>query len=337
MPPYFMEPSPLASSQAGKTVGGGVGTPNPLPPLVAVTGPTASGKSELALYLAGHLGGEILNTDALQVYRGFDIGTAKPSREEQSRIPHHLLDCVEPDEAYSAGRYVADARAVLANLTRRGKLPILCGGTGLYFRALFQGLAEIPPVPDPVRQAVAEALAERGSMGLHAELARVDPELAARIHPHDPQRVSRALEVFRATGRPLSAFQRETPFTSSVPEVLFLGVAWERSALYQRIDQRVEAMLAQGWVEEVRGLLARGLEDTLKPFQAIGYREIAQMLRGERSAEGLAEAIARRTRQYAKRQLTWFRGQPGIDWHPPGAEKQILAAAARFKEQFGIL
>jgi len=303
----------------------------PLPPLVAITGPTASGKSALAMMLAERLGGEILNTDALQVYRGFDIGTAKPTREEQARVPHHLVDCVAPDESYSAGQYVTDARRVLADLKRRGRLPVLCGGTGLYFRALLHGLAKIPPVPQAVRDAVTAELEARGSAALHDDLAAVDPESAARIHPNDAQRVARALEVYRAAGRTLSSMHSDTPFTPHAPTVLYVGVNWEREALYARINRRVEALFHQGWVDEVRGLLAQGLSPELRAFQAIGYREIAQALTGARTMDGLAEDIATRTRQYAKRQLTWFRGQPAIQWFPPGAEATVMEAVIQYQ------
>ena len=301
--------------------------------LIAVVGPTASGKSELALALAEALGGEIINTDAMQVYRGLDIGTAKPDAAARARVAHHLLDVVAPDEAYSAGRYLADARRIIADLRTRGRAPILCGGTGLYFRALLFGLAEIPPIPPEVQARVAAQLAAEGLAAAHARLTQVDPRAAQRIHPNDPSRIARALEVFGATGRPLSDFQAEQPFREVAPHVLSVGCRWERAALYARINARVERMLAAGWVDEVRGLLAAGYDPQLKPLRSSGYREIAALLQGGRGPQRLAEDIATRTRHYAKRQLTWFNKHPNVHWAPLGEEPTLLAASAAFLAQ----
>ncbi|MBI3992202.1 MAG: tRNA (adenosine(37)-N6)-dimethylallyltransferase MiaA [Candidatus Lambdaproteobacteria bacterium] len=298
--------------------------------LIAVVGPTASGKSELALMLAEALGGEIVNTDAMQVYRGLDIGTAKPDAALRARVRHHLLDVVAPDEEYSAGHYLADARRIIADLRARGRVPILCGGTGLYFRALLFGMADIPPVPPAVRDRVAALLAEQGLAAAHAHLAQVDPQAAARIHPNDPSRIARALEVFQATGRPLSDFHAAQPFHEAAPGVLSVACRWERATLYARIDARVKRMLAGGWVDEVRRLLSAGYGPQLKPLRSIGYREIAALLLGQRDEARLAEDIARRTRHYAKRQLTWFNKHPDIQWAPPGDEHSLLAAAMAF-------
>ncbi|MDH5752007.1 MAG: tRNA (adenosine(37)-N6)-dimethylallyltransferase MiaA [Deltaproteobacteria bacterium] len=311
-----------------------------LPPLVAVVGPTASGKSSLAMELALRFNGEIINTDAMQVYRGFDIGTAKPGAADLERVPHHLLDCVEADQEYSAGSYVRDARLVLAGLKQRARLPLLCGGTGLYFRALLQGLADIPDIPPEIREEVACELERRGAPALHGELVAVDPEMASRLHPNDRARVARALEVFRATGRSLAFFQEQRPFTLDMPGVLTLGVAWERPRLYERINARVEQMLDRGWVDEVRGLLAQGLDPGLKPFRAIGYAEITRALLAggrdfEPDREALAGAIAQSTRNYAKRQLTWFRRHPGVIWFSPETTGQALEAVAGFLQDAG--
>jgi len=306
-------------------------------PMVAVVGPTASGKSALALRIAEELGGEILSTDSQQVYRHFDIGTAKPSAEERARVPHHLIDVVAPDETYSAGRYLRDAQLLLGRLRTAGRLPVLCGGTGLYFRALLYGLAEIPPVPPAVREAVLALCEGEGLAACRAELARRDPEGAVRLHPNDRARILRALEVHRATGRPLAGFQRDMPFREPPPHVLWVGTRWERAALYARIDARVEEMLARGWVDEVRGILGRGYSSRCKPFRAIGYREIAAWLaEGEPVPEAaLAAPIARRTRQYAKRQLTWFGRQPGIRWAAPGEEARSVAEVRNFLKSGG--
>jgi tRNA dimethylallyltransferase len=311
-----------------------------LPPLVAVVGPTGSGKSGLALALAEACAGEIVNTDSLQVYRGFDIGTAKPGAAERARAPHHLLDVAAPEEAYSAGRYVEDARAAIAGIVARGHVPILCGGTGLYYRALVYGLAHVPPVPADVQAGVERRLVAGGTAAAHAALATVDPEAAAAIHPNDPVRIARALAVHEATGRPLSGYRRAQPFAAEAPRLFAVGLHWERAALYARIERRVQAMLAQGWVAEVQGLLAHGCGPALKPMQAIGYREIAQWL-GDQGAAALsgpapaappelAERIARRTRQYAKRQLTWFRKHPEVHWAQPGGEADVIAAVRKY-------
>jgi tRNA dimethylallyltransferase len=313
------------------------GHPDPaFPPgeqsVIGVVGPTASGKSALALELAERFGGEIVSTDSLQVYRFLDIGTAKPGPMERARVPHHLIDLVNPDESFSAGAYVRAAREVLADLGRHGRVPILCGGTGLYFRALVQGLAAIPPVPDHIRKDV-QFLAEReGLSACHRELARVDPDSAARLHPHDSQRILRALEVFRGTGRPLSAYQRGAPFGPAPRGLISVGIAWDRAALRERIVQRVRKMLDSGWIDEVRQVLAMGYSPRLKPLQSIGYREIVEHVEGRRAADGLVAAIATRTRQYAKRQMTWFRADPGIWWVAPGQEGDLFRAVERFLE-----
>ncbi|MBI4081244.1 MAG: tRNA (adenosine(37)-N6)-dimethylallyltransferase MiaA [Candidatus Lambdaproteobacteria bacterium] len=298
-------------------------------PLLAVVGATASGKSALALTLAEGLGGEIVSLDSMQVYRHLDIGTAKPSAAERARVPHHLLDIVEPDQPFSAGAYRRAAVEALAAIRGRGRVPILCGGTGLYLQALLGGLAEIPPVPGDVCARVQALLERLGPAECHRELARRDPVAAARIHPHDPARIGRALEVHLATNRPLSAFQRQQLFAPPPPELLLLEVRWPRAELYGRIDRRVEAMLAAGWVAEVNRVLALGFSPRLKPLRAIGYREIVEYVEGRRGADTLAGTIAGRTRHYAKRQGTWFRRQPGIRWVEPGDARALFALAEK--------
>lgn len=291
---------------------------SPNPPsagsIVAVVGPTASGKSELALELAEAFNGEIITTDSLQVYRHLDIGTAKPTRKQQARAPHHLLDRVNPDEPYSAAAYAADGAATIAKLHGAGRLPILCGGTGLYFRALLFGLAEVPDIPAKVRKQVAGLQAAQGQAGCRAELERLDPPGSAALHPNDSARTMRALEVLLATGKPLRVYQRRKPPPLRAGNVLSVGPAWERAALYGRINRRVGQMLEAGWVDEVRDILEMGYTLDLKPLQSIGYREIGELLQSKREHAGLAGDIAQRTRHYAKRQLTWFRKHPGVFW-----------------------
>ena len=304
-------------------------------PLIAVVGVTASGKSRLALEIAERFGGEILNADAMQVFRYLDIGTAKPSADDQARIPHHLIDLIDPDESYSAARYLADGSRAIAGIRSRGHVPIMCGGTGLYFKALLRGIAPVPAVPAAVRGAVREMAQREGLAACYAELVRVDPHAAQRIHAHDNSRILRALEVFRATGRPLTEFQQQVPFGKPPANLLCVGMQWQREELRARITGRVEAMLAAGWIGEVERIRGMGYPLTLKPLQAIGYREIGELLAGRLPRAELAPLIATKTRQYAKRQGTWFRNQqgPGGDevlWCPPGEEATIIRRVGRY-------
>jgi tRNA dimethylallyltransferase len=301
-------------------------------PLIAVVGATGSGKTALAVELAVRLGGEIVNTDSLQVYRHLDIGTAKPTAEERARAVHHLLDVVDPDQPFSAADYVSRARAALARLAAEGRTAILCGGAGLYFRALTEGLADVPEIPAAVRGEVQARLARLGTPACHAELARLDPVRAARLHPNDTARVSRALEVVLATGEPLSGYHGRPP-RAPARAILRVGLAWERAELYARLDRRVTAMLAAGWIDEVRRLLGMGFPAHLKPLRAIGYREIVEHLEGRRTADSLAPAIQQRTRNYAKRQLTWFRHQAAVHWFPPGHPEAVVSQAEAFLAQ----
>ncbi|WP_091239400.1 tRNA (adenosine(37)-N6)-dimethylallyltransferase MiaA [Aquimonas voraii] len=275
-------------------------------------GPTASGKTALAIKLAQRHGGEIISVDSALVYRGLDIGSAKPDAEERAGIPHHLIDIREPDQPYSAGEFAQDARAAVNAVLARGNLPLLVGGTGLYFRALLGGLSAMPASEPEVRAAIECEAAERGWAALHAELAQVDPEAAARIRPSDPQRITRALEVWRVSGRAISAWQREAPLSPRPPwRVLKLVLApADRSQLHARIAQRFERMVGQGFLDEVRALMARSeLHPDLPAMRAVGYRQAWRHLRGETSmADFLAEGIAA-TRQLAKRQLTWLRAE----------------------------
>lgn len=299
---------------------------------LAVVGPTGSGKSELAIRLAERFHGEILNTDSLQIYRHLDIGTAKPEPAERARVPHHLLDIADPDESFSAGDYVRAARAILTDLAARRCLPVLCGGTGLYFRALLQGISDIPDVPPEVRNEVAGRMAAEGAPALHRLLAQVDPAAARRIHPNDRQRIARALEVFKASGRPLSEYQAAQPFAGAAPAVLSVGVAWERAELYRRLDARAERMPERGLIDEVRGILARGIPSDVKPLRSIGYLEAVQHLQGKLALAEVVPAIQLRTRHYAKRQITWFKRHPGVAWFSPDDWAGIERKASEFLE-----
>jgi tRNA dimethylallyltransferase len=282
-------------------------------PVLTIVGATATGKSALALELAEQLSGEIINADALQVYRGFDIGTAKPSRQDRERVAHHLLDILEPDEPFSAGEFARRARASIDQIRGRDRLPIVVGGSGLYLRALIDGISPVPAVDPDLRKRLRQRLDSEGSEPLRAELSRLDPTTAERLAPADSQRLLRALEVALGTGRPLSDWIADKPFGAGLA-ASWIGLTVSRAVLYDRITVRVGQMLADGWVNEVRQLLGQGLEPSLPAFQAIGYRQLASHLAGETDLEEATERIVQATRQYAKRQLTWFRRQPAIEW-----------------------
>jgi tRNA dimethylallyltransferase len=285
-------------------------------PVLAIVGATATGKSALGMALAEELGGEIVSADALQVYRGFDIGTAKPSRAERERVPHHLVDILEPHEIWSAGEFARRAREAIAGIQERRRVAIVVGGSGLYLRALFEGISPVPPGDPEVRRELRARLAAEGLQGLREELARLDPPTAARLSAGDTQRVLRALEVARVSGRPLSAWIEEQPFGSQRIAAVRLGLTLPRSILYDQIADRVARMLEAGWKEEVAGLLQRGLSPRLPAFQAIGYRQLVCYLEGERSLEKAVAEIVRETRRFAKRQETWFRKEPEVIWFP---------------------
>jgi tRNA dimethylallyltransferase len=283
--------------------------------LIGIIGPTASGKSELALRLAREWPAEIVSCDSLQVYRGLDIGSAKPAREELDEIPHHLIDVVDLDQSFSAADYAALARSVLSGIVERRRLPILAGGAGLYLRALLEGLFP-GPSRHPIIRARFEALADRyGNQGLHRMLRRVDPEAAARIAMPDRVRIVRALEVFWLTGRPISEWQRENHGALQGFDTHLVGLNPPRDELRQRVSRRARAMLQAGLIQEVLGLLERGCDCGIRPLQAIGYREALAHIQGRIAAEQLLPSIINATMRYAKRQMTWFRNQIGAEWH----------------------
>ena len=286
---------------------------------VLIAGPTASGKSALALELAQKAGGAVINTDSMQVYRDLRVLTARPSLAEEAAVPHRLYGCVDAAVNYSAGHYVRDAKEVLDEVRRGGGLPIFIGGTGLYFKALTRGLSAVPPVPDEVREAVRLRLDRDGVEALHAELARRNAAAAARLNVRDRTRIARALEVIEATGRPLAEWHAETT-PPLLPEGSYraLFIAPEREALYARIDARFDAMLADGALEEVTRLAARGLDPLLPAMKAHGVPALIRHLRGEITREEAAVIGKADTRHYAKRQFTWFRHQlPEFEWLTP--------------------
>ena len=285
-----------------------------LVPILIVCGPTASGKSDLALRLAHELDAEIVNADSMQVYRGLDIGTAKPTQKQRTEISHHLIDSVDPNELFSAADFAVAADAAILDITGRGKRVIVVGGTGLYIRALLKGLVDSPSGAGEIRAELQEEAGRLGNAAMLDKLRQVDPELAASLHPNNLVRIIRALEVQRLTGIPLSHYQKEHAFSASRYDSLQVGISVERAELYRRIEQRVDRMLAEGLLDEVRSLLSAGFVRELKAMRSIGYKQSVAHLLGELPLEEAASLIKRDTRHYAKRQLTWFNADPDILW-----------------------
>lgn len=314
-------------------------------PLVAILGPTAVGKTGLVLELADQLGAEVVSVDSMQVYRYLDIGTAKPTVEEQQQVRHHLIDLVNPDKEYHVASFVDDAEKVCLEINARGKLPILAGGTGLYLRGFQEGLfamdtdcvdeQEPDPEAETIRADLKRSLREEGRVALHQKLTGIDPVSAARIHPNDTSRLLRALEVYKLTGRPWSAqlarHHRE-PRSKPRKNILKIGLMGEREWLYERINRRAAQMLQNGLLSEIETLLGMGFGPDLKPMQAIGYRHGLDFLAGVRDQRETLGLLARDTRHYAKRQLTWFRRDPEIIWFRPDQHDEIRALIERHLE-----
>jgi tRNA dimethylallyltransferase len=296
---------------------------------VLIAGPTASGKSALALALAEALGGTIINADSMQVYRDLRIITARPTLADEAGVPHRLYGEIDAAENYSVGRWCVDAGVAMAEAGRAGRLPILVGGTGLYFKALTQGLAAVPPIPDGVRAEVRARLQSEGAQALHAELLRRDPAAAARVKPADRSRITRALEVVMATGRALSDWHREgLPAAVDPARAIKIFLDVERAELYRRINQRFDAMLAAGALVEVRALAARGLHPSLPAMKAHGVPWLIRHLNGEVPLAEAAEGGKRDTRRYTKRQTTWFRHQlPDWQWMAPQDAQSLIMTA----------
>jgi len=285
--------------------------------LLCVVGPTASGKSALALTLAQSLNGEIISADSMQIYRGFDIGTGKPTRQEQQLVPHHLLDVAEPLDNWDAAQWAEEAARHIGEIRARGRVPIVCGGTFLWVRALIYGLAEAPRGDDALRARYREWAEKEGRAALHARLAEVDPTCAARLAPNDFVRVSRALEVFELTGKPMSEVQQAHGFREPRFLARLIGVARDRTEQDQLIERRVNGMLAAGWVDEVEALIARGFSEA-RVMQSVGYRQVFTAVSAGRAPN--AEEIVRATRVFARRQRTWLRDQP-VEWLPADCTK----------------
>lgn len=277
-------------------------------------GPTGVGKTELALDVAEEIGAEIIACDSRQVYRLLDIGTAKPTRAERRRVKHYLIDVVDPDEEYNAGRYAREAREAIRRLSQKGKPILLVVGTGLYFRALVRGIFDAPSIPREIRKRILTEAGKRGQAAMHERLAEVDPESAERIHPNDPQRTLRALEVYEATGKPLSDWWRNGQRVHQEIEPRLVGLTRPRETLYERVNHRVERMIEEGLIEECEALLKKGYSPNLNSLRTLGYQEIFEHFEGKRDLKATVNLIQRNTRRFAKRQMTWFHRVPGVLW-----------------------
>ena len=283
-------------------------------PVVVIMGPTAVGKSRVAVEVAKEFETEVLTADSRQVYRGMDVGTDKPSREERQAVPHRLIDLVDPDKSYNVGLYRRQAIDEIERLYRDSRLPLVVGGTGFYVRTLLKGLCDAPPADPDVREALWREAKDQGYDRLYARLVEVDPAAAARLHPRDESKVIRALEVFQLSGRRMSEFQREHGFAERPFSALVIGLNRDRAALYRRIEERIDWQLAHGLIEETRQLLAQGCPRMSAAMKGLGYRQVAEHLVGEYDAAEMVRRFKRDTRHFSKRQMTWFRKEPGIQW-----------------------
>ncbi|MFP4032304.1 MAG: tRNA (adenosine(37)-N6)-dimethylallyltransferase MiaA [Desulfococcaceae bacterium] len=309
--------------------------PDPRPPVVVIVGPTGVGKTAATIDLARALNGEIVGADSVQIFRHMDIGSAKPTPAERAAAPHHLVDVADPDEPWDAARYARVARGVIADIHGRGRAPLVAGGAGLYIRALLEGIFPAGGTDPEVRRRLRDEAAARGAPALHRRLAETDPEAATRIHPNDAFRIVRALEVLEVTGRHLSTHQADHDFGDAPYRLFRIGLYREREELYERIERRVDAMLAEGLLEEVRGLLARGYGPELKPMGAIGYRHMVDFLAGRVDWAETVRLLKRDTRRYAKRQLAWFRAEADTRWTTPESMGALLPELKNFLRRDG--
>jgi tRNA dimethylallyltransferase len=306
-------------------------------PLVAIVGPTTSGKSALGVTLAERFGGEVVACDSTQLYRGFDIGTAKPSLSERRGIPHHLIDVLGREDNATAGGYRQLALQVLEDLRQRGRLPVFTVGTGLYLRALLEGLADVPQRSEELRERLRASVEEHPPGYLHRVLKRLDPEAAQKIAPADEQKLIRAVEVCLLARKPISEVHRTGRAPLEGWRALKIGLMPPREKLNERIHARADAMLHQGWMREVQALLESGLSENSKPFDFIGYRELCAVLRSEITLEEARAVIQQATRRYAKRQLTWFRKEPGVRWFSGfGDDAGLQAAVLKWLQTQGL-
>jgi tRNA dimethylallyltransferase len=312
-------------------------------PLVVLLGPTAVGKSRIAVQVAKHFSTDVLAADSRQVYRGMDIGTDKPSIEERQGVSHRLIDLADPDETFNAGRYRRAAIAEIERLHAARRLPFVVGGTGLYIRALVRGLCPAPEASPELREEFVLLGRKEGRERLHAELAAIDPALAARLHPRDEAKIVRALEVYRLSGRPMSVWQDHHGFHEAPFSTLLIGLEREREDLYRRIEARIDRQLTHGMVEETRALIDRGYGRHLGAMKALGYRHVAAYLSGDYDESDMVRLFKRDTRRFAKRQMTWFRKEPGIQWlsiaaaEPPDRTvRRVVSMIERFLDTLGV-
>ncbi|BBO71532.1 tRNA dimethylallyltransferase [Desulfosarcina alkanivorans] len=285
--------------------------------LIVICGPTGSGKTGFAIRLARRFDGEIVGADSMQIYRMMDIGTAKPTPAEQAAAPHHMIDIVDPDEDFDAAAYAKMAADTIHEIGARGRPALVVGGTGFYIKALIHGLFEQGPSDPAVRRRLARQAQSSGTDALHRRLQKIDSTAAGRIHPNDTYRIIRALEVFAVTGEPLTVFQQRHGFREQRFNTLEIGLAWARPVLYDRINRRVDAMMAQGFLDEVRHLQARGYGRDLKSMQSLGYRHLAAVIRGDVMLADAVATLKRDHRRYAKRQLSWFGNRESVHWLSP--------------------
>jgi len=300
------------------------------PKIIVICGPTGIGKTTVAIHLAQHFGGQIIGADSMQVYKYMDIGTAKPTAEERARVVHHMVDFVEPDEPFDAARYAVGARAKIAALERQHITPFVVGGTGLYIKALLYGLFDEEAADPEIRTGLKAELDAHGIRSLYDRLKRSDPETADRLHPNDSYRILRALEVVEATGQAISTHHKKHGFFERPFEPLKIGLNLDRALLYERINSRVDAMISSGFLDEVKGLIARGYSASLKSMQSIGYRHMADYIEGRSSWEECVRTMKRDHRRYAKRQLTWFGADPEIIWKEPGQVEELKLSLENF-------
>jgi tRNA dimethylallyltransferase len=303
--------------------------------VLAVLGPTAVGKSALALALAERFAGEIINCDSTAVYRGFDIGTDKVAAADRRGIPHHLIDIADPTEEYTAARYAREAAGIVRDVLARGRLPIVAGGTGFYYRALTRGLFPGPPADRTMRDRLERVAARRGAPFLHRMVRRVDPASASRIQPRDVKRMVRALEVYFLTGRPLTDHFADTVSPLADVSVRALAVRLPAAEISRRVTARVDEQFGRGLLDEIRGLLASGIPETARPFGGLVYRQALEHLHGARDAAATRALIAQENRRYARRQVIWFRKEPGLVWlDGPGESPEAITAATRLADEW---
>ncbi|MEK6670664.1 MAG: tRNA (adenosine(37)-N6)-dimethylallyltransferase MiaA [Nitrospirota bacterium] len=302
-------------------------------PVVVIVGPTAVGKSRIAVEVAKAFETEVLTADSRQVYRGMDVGTDKPASEERQAVPHRLIDLVDPDESFNAGLYRCQAIDEIERLYRDCRLPLVVGGTGLYVRTLLKGLCDAPQADPIVREALRQEAEDQGSDRLYARLVDVDPVIAARLHPRDESKVIRALEVYQLSGRRMSEFQQEHGFAERPFATLMIGLNRDRDMLYRRIEGRIDWQLAHGLIEETKRLLAQGYQRDSAAMKGLGYRQVAEHLAGEYDASEMVRRFKRDTRHFSKRQMTWFRKEPGIQWLMIEESESVPHTATRVIEQ----